>query len=132
MASAGASFFGVSSPLFRREPPQLLRKPIAPRIHRIAPRFAVSVDRVPATIVTEEKRTTTEAKREEERNTDTVSTEKRWGEKEEKERRSGWKEYLEQAKELIAAADGGPPRWFSPLECGSRLDNSPLMLFLPG
>ncbi|CAK7328372.1 unnamed protein product [Dovyalis caffra] len=28
--------------------------------------------------------------------------------------------------------DGGPPRWFSPLECGSRSDNSPLLLFLPG
>lgn len=98
----------------------------------MAPRFAISVDRVPATIVTEEKRTTTEAKREEEDRRNTVETEKRWEEKEEKERRSGWKEYLEQAKELIGAADGGPPRWFSPLECGSRLDNSPLMLFLPG
>ncbi|CAK8542687.1 unnamed protein product [Lathyrus sativus] len=50
---------------------------------------------------------------------------------EEKQRRSGWKEYLEQAKEMIEA-DGGPPRWFSPLECGSQLENSPLMLFLPG
>ncbi|GAU42396.1 hypothetical protein TSUD_324510 [Trifolium subterraneum] len=48
-----------------------------------------------------------------------------------KEIRRSWKEYLEQAKELIKA-DGGPPRWFSPLKCGSRLDNSPLMLFLPG
>ncbi|KAJ6298849.1 hypothetical protein OIU76_019916 [Salix suchowensis] len=26
----------------------------------------------------------------------------------------------------------GPPRWFSPLDCGSRLDNSPLPLYLPG
>jgi hypothetical protein len=50
---------------------------------------------------------------------------------EEKQRRSGWKEYFEQAKELIEA-DGGPPRWFSPLECSSQWDNSPLMLFLPG
>ncbi|CAK8542688.1 unnamed protein product [Lathyrus sativus] len=48
-----------------------------------------------------------------------------------KQRQSGWKEYLEQAKELIEE-DGGPPRWFSPLECGSQLENSPLMLFLPG
>jgi hypothetical protein len=48
-----------------------------------------------------------------------------------KERRSGWKEYLKQSKEMINA-DGGPPRWFSPLECGLQGDNSPLMLFLPG
>lgn len=51
--------------------------------------------------------------------------------KEEKQRRSGWKEYFEQAKELIET-DDGPPRWFSPLECSSQWDNSPLMLFLPG
>jgi len=50
-----------------------------------------------------------------------VVTEKHWDEKEEKERRSGWREYLEQAKELIGAADGGPPRLSLPLECGSRL-----------
>ncbi|XP_058737590.1 phytyl ester synthase 1, chloroplastic-like isoform X1 [Vicia villosa] len=53
------------------------------------------------------------------------------GAMEEKQRRSGWKEYLEQAKEVIKA-DGGPPRWFSPLDSGSPPDNSPLMLFLPG
>ncbi|KAK9272317.1 hypothetical protein L1049_002688 [Liquidambar formosana] len=41
------------------------------------------------------------------------------------------KDYFEQAKDLIRS-DGGPPRWFSPLECGSRLKNSPLLLFLPG
>lgn len=28
--------------------------------------------------------------------------------------------------------DGGPPRWFSPLESGRRLTGSPLLLFLPG
>lgn len=53
---------------------------------------------------------------------------------------SGWegtevrrslKDYFEQSVELIGS-DGGPPRWFSPLECGSRMDNSPLLLFLPG
>nr|AZM65208.1 diacylglycerol acyltransferase 9 [Vitellaria paradoxa] len=32
----------------------------------------------------------------------------------------------------MATNDGGPPRWFSPLECGSRLKDSPLLLFLPG
>lgn len=49
----------------------------------------------------------------------------------EKERRESVKDYLEQAKDLIRS-DGGPPRWFSPLECGSRLNDSPLLLFLPG
>ncbi|KAL7153402.1 hypothetical protein ABFS83_04G166500 [Erythranthe nasuta] len=28
--------------------------------------------------------------------------------------------------------DGGPPRWFSPVECGRRSTGSPLLLFLPG
>ncbi|KAK1257380.1 Acyltransferase-like protein [Acorus gramineus] len=31
------------------------------------------------------------------------------------------------------SSDGGPPRWFSPVECGpDRLEGSPLLLFLPG
>ncbi|XP_073221716.1 phytyl ester synthase 2, chloroplastic-like isoform X2 [Cicer arietinum] len=89
----------------------------------------MSVDRVSATFVAAEKEITAETKREE--GIGTAETEKVWEEKEKKQLRSGWKEYLEQAKELIVA-DGGPARWFSPLECGSRLVNSPLMLFLPG
>lgn len=52
-------------------------------------------------------------------------------EEKEKRRINCWNEYLEQSKELIKP-DGGPPRWFSPLECAFRLDNSPLLLFLPG
>nr|DAD30462.1 TPA_asm: hypothetical protein HUJ06_009313 [Nelumbo nucifera] len=40
------------------------------------------------------------------------------------------KDYLECSKDLIKP-DGGPPRWFSPLECASRLENSPLLLYLP-
>lgn len=47
------------------------------------------------------------------------------------EERMSLKDFFEQAKDLIKS-DGGPPRWFSPLECGSRLNNSPLLLFLPG
>ncbi|KAL6958195.1 hypothetical protein U1Q18_047998 [Sarracenia purpurea var. burkii] len=42
------------------------------------------------------------------------------------------KDYFEQSKDMIKSNDGGPPRWFSPLECGSRSKNSPLLLFLPG
>ncbi|GAB2284130.1 hypothetical protein Dimus_018600 [Dionaea muscipula] len=34
---------------------------------------------------------------------------------------------------VMMKSDGGPPRWFTPLECGgSRLNNSPLLLYLPG
>ncbi|KAL2942506.1 hypothetical protein RDABS01_030856 [Bienertia sinuspersici] len=41
------------------------------------------------------------------------------------------KDYLDVAKELTKP-DGGPPRWFSPVECGRPLKGSPLLLFLPG
>lgn len=49
----------------------------------------------------------------------------------EEDERPSLQDYFEQAKEFIRS-DGGPPRWFSPLECGSRFTNSPLLLFLPG
>lgn len=48
------------------------------------------------------------------------------------DRRSTLRDYFEQSLELISRSDGGPPRWFSPLECGLRLQNSPLLLYLPG
>ncbi|XP_030515183.2 phytyl ester synthase 2, chloroplastic-like [Rhodamnia argentea] len=41
------------------------------------------------------------------------------------------RKFFDEAKDL-ARSDGGPPRWFSPLECGSRLEKSPLLLYLPG
>uniref|UniRef100_A0A7N1A1F9 Uncharacterized protein n=1 Tax=Kalanchoe fedtschenkoi TaxID=63787 RepID=A0A7N1A1F9_KALFE len=43
----------------------------------------------------------------------------------------GIKEYFEGAKDLIRP-DGGPPRWFSPLEGGLCSDEAPLLLYLPG
>lgn len=46
--------------------------------------------------------------------------------------RKSLKEYFERSKELIISSDGGPPRWFTPLECGPPSMNSPLLLFLPG
>ncbi|XP_076930219.1 phytyl ester synthase 1, chloroplastic-like [Bidens hawaiensis] len=44
------------------------------------------------------------------------------------------RDYFQESRELLLMkSDGGPPRWFSPLECGSRLiHNSPLLLSLPG
>lgn len=41
------------------------------------------------------------------------------------------KDYLDIARDLIKS-DGGPPRWFCPVECGRPLKDSPLLLFLPG
>uniref|UniRef100_A0A2P2KQM7 Uncharacterized protein n=1 Tax=Rhizophora mucronata TaxID=61149 RepID=A0A2P2KQM7_RHIMU len=41
------------------------------------------------------------------------------------------KDYLDGAKEF-SRTDGGPPRWFCPIECGKPLKNSPILLFLPG
>ncbi|XVF31217.1 hypothetical protein REPUB_Repub16aG0126600 [Reevesia pubescens] len=41
------------------------------------------------------------------------------------------KDYLEAAKDMIKP-DGGPPRWFCPVECGRPIKGSPVLLFLPG
>lgn len=59
------------------------------------------------------------------------SMSKKAGDKKEMERRS-FKDYLEHSKDLVRSSVGGPPRWFSPLECSSALENSPLLLSLPG
>ncbi|XP_044501963.1 acyltransferase-like protein At1g54570, chloroplastic isoform X4 [Mangifera indica] len=45
--------------------------------------------------------------------------------------RKSLKDFFDESKDFIKS-DGGPPRWFSPLECGSRSYGSPLLLFLPG
>ncbi|KAF8018013.1 hypothetical protein BT93_H3036 [Corymbia citriodora subsp. variegata] len=41
------------------------------------------------------------------------------------------KDYLECARDMIRP-DGGPPRWFCPVECGQPSNDSPVLLFLPG
>ncbi|PRQ34588.1 putative diacylglycerol acyltransferase, alpha/Beta hydrolase [Rosa chinensis] len=46
-----------------------------------------------------------------------------------------FKHFIEQAKDLVrpdSSTSAPSPRWFSPLDCGPPLDNSPLLLFLPG
>ncbi|CAK7334093.1 unnamed protein product [Dovyalis caffra] len=54
-------------------------------------------------------------------------------ESEENRSRKNLKDYFDESKNLIRSDGGrGPPRWFSPLYCGSRLDDSPLLLYLPG
>ncbi|GKV40646.1 hypothetical protein SLEP1_g48257 [Rubroshorea leprosula] len=50
----------------------------------------------------------------------------------EPEPRKRLKDFFQECHELIRSDGGGPPRWFSPLECGSRDPKSPLLLFLPG
>ncbi|KAL2345754.1 hypothetical protein Fmac_007039 [Flemingia macrophylla] len=40
-------------------------------------------------------------------------------------------DYFVAAKDMCLS-DGGPPRWFCPLECGTPLTGSPTLLFLPG
>ncbi|KAF9681672.1 hypothetical protein SADUNF_Sadunf05G0026300 [Salix dunnii] len=41
------------------------------------------------------------------------------------------KDYFEEAKDMIKP-DGGPPRWFCPVDCGQPLKDSPVLLFCPG
>lgn len=41
------------------------------------------------------------------------------------------KDYFDAAR-AINEPDGGPPRWFCPVECGAPIKGSPLLLFLPG
>ncbi|KAK8508766.1 hypothetical protein V6N12_034871 [Hibiscus sabdariffa] len=41
------------------------------------------------------------------------------------------KDYLIAAEDMIKP-DGGPPRWFCPLDCGQPIKDSPVLLFLPG
>ncbi|XWS32594.1 hypothetical protein CRYUN_Cryun22dG0003300 [Craigia yunnanensis] len=48
------------------------------------------------------------------------------------ENRKTLKDYFEEYKDLIYRSDDGPPRWFSPSECGSNNRDFPLLLFLPG
>ncbi|CAL0318718.1 unnamed protein product [Lupinus luteus] len=139
MAAIGASLSPAASfPVYScQEPSQTVLKLKAKGIPIMPARFAFSVDRVPETSMTailpnngipsvkvngEEGTLAEKVKR---------SENKKDEEEEELNRRSGWRSYVEQSKE-IAKPDGGPPRWFSPLESGSRLDKSPLLLFLPG
>lgn len=45
--------------------------------------------------------------------------------------RKSLSDFLEEARDFVGDG-GGPPRWFSPLECGAQARGSPLLLFLPG
>ena len=128
MAATGASLFHASlSPVVRRD----LTSSVG-RFNKLNPvssrRFAVSTstEQTPVTPVTSTTTSRLSEKREE--LAESVAGSFEAGEV---EYRSLMKDYVERSKELIRS-DGGPPRWFTPLECGPPLNNSPLLLFLPG
>ncbi|KAK4603177.1 hypothetical protein RGQ29_011942 [Quercus rubra] len=137
MAVTGVSFYSASlSPVIRRDFTPSVGKfsksnPISFR------RLAVSTEQTQTPTTTATPTTTT---------TPTPTPTRRLSEKSEELGEAGvaasddeveqngrvLKEYFERSKELISRSDGGPPRWFTPLECGPPLKNSPLLLFLPG
>ncbi|KAI3886327.1 hypothetical protein MKW92_016745 [Papaver armeniacum] len=45
---------------------------------------------------------------------------------------SSVRDYLDVSREMVKKPDGGPPRWFCPVECGKPIKGSPVLLFLPG
>ncbi|XP_010502630.1 PREDICTED: acyltransferase-like protein At3g26840, chloroplastic [Camelina sativa] len=45
--------------------------------------------------------------------------------------RKSLSDFLEEARGFVGDG-GGPPRWFSPLECAAQAQGSPLLLFVPG
>ncbi|ESQ46844.1 hypothetical protein EUTSA_v10027670mg [Eutrema salsugineum] len=47
------------------------------------------------------------------------------------EERKSLTDFLAEVRDFDGG-DGGPPRWFSPLECGARAPGSPLLLYIPG
>ncbi|KAK0590385.1 hypothetical protein LWI29_026345 [Acer saccharum] len=48
-------------------------------------------------------------------------------------KRKSLKDYFEEAKSMMIRSDGGQPRWFTPIECGSHAPaDSPLLLYIPG
>ncbi|KAL0773655.1 hypothetical protein Bca101_038806 [Brassica carinata] len=50
------------------------------------------------------------------------------------EERKSLRDFLSEAENFYTSdgGDGGPPRWFSPLQCSSHAPGSPLLLYIPG
>ncbi|XP_033145809.1 acyltransferase-like protein At3g26840, chloroplastic isoform X1 [Brassica rapa] len=50
------------------------------------------------------------------------------------EERKSLRDFLSEAENFYTSegGDGGPPRWFSPLQCSSHAAGSPLLLYIPG
>ncbi|KAG7985013.1 hypothetical protein I3843_03G003300 [Carya illinoinensis] len=132
MAASGASLFLSNlSPAFRRDSTSSsLGNLKSTRISTSSWRLAVSTEQKPSTSTRSDfsERGRLDMGKDE---LEAVASAAATSEDPAVERRS-LKEYFERSKELIIRSDGGPPRWFTPLECGSPLANSPLLLFLPG
>lgn len=126
------------SPVFRREITSSSGKPKWTPILR---RVAVSAERTSTattTMMTETTPTRRFVEKSSELVEDEAETKQRvnvreyWQEESEGNGKS-LKDYFDEAEDMIkSSSDGGPPRWFSPLECGSHTHDSPLLLFLPG
>ncbi|GKV40649.1 hypothetical protein SLEP1_g48258 [Rubroshorea leprosula] len=132
MVATGVCAYATGySPVFRRDREMTSFRPILLKQSR-TPAFAVSTLSEQASTVTNPKSTLPqnngkfqeqEATRNVYANMDELP--------EEDEGRKKLMDFFEACKEFIGS-DGGPPRWFSPLECGCRVPDSPLLLFLPG
>ncbi|XP_059669942.1 phytyl ester synthase 2, chloroplastic-like isoform X3 [Cornus florida] len=123
MAATGTVFVAAaSSPIFRRH----ISLPVAGiSTKKTNLSVSTSLNTRPSLDVSTEKPPTTRSVSE------NGSLEKKREDELEVDQRLSLNDYFEQSKDLIRS-DGGPPRWFSPLDCASRLNNSPLLLFLPG
>lgn len=132
MAASGAPLFPANlSPVFRRDATSSSvgkSKPKQISFSNSSRRFAVSTEQPPTTasgfsgsgrLEKREEAEPVTARRSEDPAVPAVE-------------RGSLKDYFERSKELVSRSDGGPPRWFTPLECGPPLTNSPLLLFLPG
>ena len=135
MAVTGVSIFPASlSPVIRRDFTPLVGK-FSKSKHSISfRRLAVSTEQTPTptTTATPTPTQTTTTRRLSEKSEELGEAEVAAGVDEVEQNGRAWREYFERSKELISRSDGGPPRWFTPLECGPPLKNSPLLLFLPG
>eukprot|EP00262_Sarcandra_glabra_P020684 TRINITY_DN8379_c0_g1_i1.p1 TRINITY_DN8379_c0_g1~~TRINITY_DN8379_c0_g1_i1.p1 ORF type:complete len:701 (+),score=98.94 TRINITY_DN8379_c0_g1_i1:35-2104(+) len=120
MATIGACFVALnSSPTLRPKCSSLAGKPKSTPIQ--APRAVLSAEKTPSTL-SENGRF--------EKKSPPIETPRKGLDDSVIELRS-IRDYFELSKDLVRS-DSGPPRWFSPLECGSRCKDSPLLLFLPG
>ena len=138
MAATGVPLFPANlSPVFRSDAASSSigkSKPKQISFSNSSRRFAVSTEQPPTTATTDTKTTSRFSgsgrleKREEAEAAAAAAT--RF--EDPAVERGSLKDYFERSKELVSQSGGGPPRWFTPLECGPPLTNSPLLLFLPG
>lgn len=140
MATVGACIFlAVSSPVFRR---QIMSSSEKPKRNPILKRVAVSTERTSAATTTVMTETTPTRIFVEKKSSELVEDEaetkqrvnvREYSEEESEGNGKSLKDYFDEAEDMIkSSSGGGPPRWFSPLECGSHTRDSPLLLFLPG